>query len=91
MPGPATEEQIPAAVPGNGRAANGRDELVAVPAPAGPGELAVVDLKDRQVDGKVRGGDHYQLVAVVAAAAGCPGSLLLSRRIGHSIRPLGHP
>jgi RNA polymerase primary sigma factor len=46
MPGPATEEQIPATVPGNGRAANGRDELVAVPAPGLPGELAVVDLDD---------------------------------------------
>jgi RNA polymerase primary sigma factor len=46
MPGPATEEQIPAAVPGSGRAANGRDELVAVPAPGAPGELAVVDLDD---------------------------------------------
>ena len=54
--------------------------------------VRVIEIDDRQLDGKVRGRDHHQLLTVLDRHP-CPGSgrLLLSRRIGHSFRPLGHP
>ena len=50
--------------------------------------VGLIEIDDRQVDGKVRRRDHYQLLAVLDREAW---RLLLSRRIGHSLRPLGHP